>query len=389
VIADRFDLCGDLAAWPSPIEGRPVKWAEIDAGALAANAAALAAHVGPEVAVMAMVKANGYGHGAVLAARCMVAGGARWLGVSSPEEALQLRGAGVEAPMLIVGWSPPSSHRALIAAGVDITVYDLAEVETLAVRARATGRHARVHLKVDTGMGRLGAPLDAVHGLLRAIRTAAPHLRLAGVFTHYADADGEEPAFTLEQHQRFLPVIEAARDVAPDVIVHCSNSAATLRFPEMHHDLVRPGIALYGYAPPESAGVVALRPALTLAACITQVKTVRAGDTVGYGRAWTATRDTRLATVAAGYADGVHRSQSNRGRVLVAGVRCPIVGRVSMDMISVDISAVDGAGPGDEAIVIGGRQSPHLGADEVGEAGGTVAYEVLCAVSARVPRILV
>ncbi|HEX3605091.1 MAG TPA: alanine racemase [Candidatus Dormibacteraeota bacterium] len=389
MIADRFDLCGDLTAWPSPIEGRPVKWAEIDAAALAANAAALAAHAGPEVAVMAMVKANGYGHGAVLASRCMLAGGARWLGVSSPEEAMQLRGAGIEAPMLIVGWSPASSHRALIAAGVDITVYDLAEVEALATRARATGRPARVHLKVDSGMSRLGAPIDEVHAQLRAIRAASPHLRLAGVFTHFADADAEDPDFTLTQHDRFLPVIEAACDVDPDVLVHCSNSAATLRFPEMHHDLVRPGIALYGYAPPESSGVVELRPALTLAACITQVKTVRAGDTVGYGRTWTATRDTRLATVAAGYADGVHRSQSNHGHVVIAGVRCPIVGRVSMDMISVDISAVDGAGPGDEAIVIGGRNGSQLGADEVGEAGGTVAYEVLCAVSARVPRILV
>ncbi|HEX6493033.1 MAG TPA: alanine racemase [Candidatus Dormibacteraeota bacterium] len=389
MIADRFDLCGDLAAWPSPIEGRPVKWAEIDAGALAANAGAVAAHVGPDVAVMAMVKANGYGHGAVLAARCMVAGGARWLGVSSPEEALQLRDAGIDAPMLIVGWSPPSAHRALIAASVDITVYDLAEVETLSVRARATGRPARVHLKVDSGMSRLGAMLDDVHGILRAIRDAGPHLRLAGVFTHFADADAPDPDFTLSQHERFLPVVAAARDVDPDVLVHCANSAATLRFPQMRHDLVRPGIALYGYAPPETDGAVPLRPALTLAACVTQVKTVRAGDTVGYGRTWTAPRDTRLATVAAGYADGVHRTQSNRGHVLIAGVRCPIVGRVSMDMISVDVSEVDGIGPGDEAIVIGGRDGLHLGADEVGEAGGTVAYEVLCAVSARVPRILV
>ena len=389
MIADRFDLCGDLAAWPSPIEGRPVKWAEIDAGALAANAGAIAAHIGPDVAVMAMVKANGYGHGAVLAARCMVAGGASWLGVSSPEEALQLRDAGIEAPMLTVGWSPPSAHRALIAASVDITVYDLAEVETLSVRARAAGRPARVHLKVDSGMSRLGAPLDQVHAILRAIRDAGPHLQLAGVFTHFADADAEDPAFTLYQHEHFLPVVEAARDVDADVLVHCANSAATLRFPEMRHDLVRPGIALYGYAPPEAAEIVPLRPALTFAACVTQVKTVRAGDTVGYGRTWTATRDTRLATVAAGYADGVHRTQSNRGHVLIAGVRCPIVGRVSMDMISVDVSAVDGIGPGDEAVVIGGRDGVHLGADEVGEAGGTVAYEVLCAVSARVPRILV
>jgi len=238
-------------------------------------------------------------------------------------------------------------------------------------------------------MSRLGAQLEQTHSILRAIRDAAPHLRLAGVFTHFADADAGDPDFTLDQHERFLPVVEAARDVDADVLVHCANSAATLRFPEMRHDLVRPGIALYGYTPPETPGVVPLRPALTFAACVTQVKTVRAGDTVGYGRTWTASRDTRLATVAAGYADGVHRTQSNRGCVLIAGVRCPIVGRVSMDMISVDVSAVDGIGPGDEAVVIGGRHGVHLGADEVGEAGGTVAYEVLCAVSARVPRILV
>ncbi len=237
-------------------------------------------------------------------------------------------------------------------------------------------------------MCRLGAQVDRVHAILRVIRDAAPHLRLGGIFTHFADADGPDPEFTLDQHARFLPLIDAARDVDPDVLVHCSNSAATLRFPEMHHDLVRPGIALYGYAPPESSGVLELRPALTFAACITQVKTVHAGDTVGYGRTWTATatpgwppspRDTPTGSTAP---SRTAAASSRRGPL-------PIVGRVSMDMISVDVSAVDGVGPGDEAIVIGGRHGSQLGADEVGDAGGTVAYEVLCAVSARVPRILV
>ncbi len=335
-----------------------------------------------------MVKANGYGHGAVLAARAFLEGGATALGVASPEEAIQLRRAGIDVPVLAVGWTHPSTHAELLEAGADIAVYDTAAVEALA-GAAGDGRRASVHLKVDTGMNRLGAPLLDAPAVLQAIAAASARVRLAGIFTHFADADGVDPAFTEVQHQRFLTVVDAARAIEPDVLVHCANSAATLRFAHMHHDAVRPGIALYGYPPPGAIGVVELRGALTVVATVTQVKTVQPGETVGYGRTWTATAPTRVATLAAGYADGVQRSQSNRGAVLVGGVRCPIVGRVSMDQTSVDVSAVDGVGQGDEAVLLGGRGDAWLGADEVAARIGTISYEVLCAVSPRVPRMVV
>ena len=380
---------GEAAAWAGPVRGRPMKWAEVDTGALRDNAAAIRGHVGPGPGMIAMVKANGYGHGAVLAARAFLEGGATALGVSSPEEAIQLRRAGIEAPVLAVGWTHPTTHAELLAAGIEVTVYDSAAVEALASAARATGQTALVHLKVDTGMNRLGAPLADVEALLAAIAAGRPRLRLAGIFTHFADADGVDPGFTEVQHGRFLGVVEAARAVEPSVLVHCANSAATLGYPAMRHDAVRPGIALYGYPPPGATGVVALRPALTVVATVTQVKTVLPGETVGYGRTWTAIAPTRVATIAAGYADGVQRSQSNRGVVLVHGVHCPIVGRVSMDQIGVDVSAVPAVRQGDEAMLLGGRGDAWLGADEVAARVETISYEVLCAVSPRIRRMVV
>jgi alanine racemase len=341
--------------------------------------------MGDSVAVMAMVKADAYGHGVVDASRAFLAGGATWLGVALPGEALELRRQGVEAPILVVGWSHPDTHRALIDADVDLTIPDLASITAVRAAAAGAGRPARVHLKVDTGMNRQGVRSQHVLDALGHIRQAAPHLQLTGVFTHFADADGADPRVTERQHERFLPAVAAARDLAPGALVHCCNSAAALRFADMRHDAVRPGIALYGYLPTNCPGI-AVEPAMTVRAVVTHVKTVPAGESVGYGCTWTAPRDTRVATVAAGYADGVHRAQSNRGTVLVQGVRCPIVGTVSMDQVTVDVSRADGVAVGDDVIILGGHGAQKLGADEVAAAEGTIAYEVLCAVSARVPR---
>lgn len=382
----------DVAAWP-PASSAPLRWAEIDVAALRANAAALCAHAGRDVEMIAMVKANGYGHGAVTAARAFVEGGARRLGVSSAEEALQLRAAGVEEPILSVGWTPAAHVRELVDARIDLAVFDIEAIERIREAAGGATAPARVHLKVDTGMGRVGVRPEHVGEALEALVAASPRLRVHGVFTHFADADGVDPAFTERQHHVFKGLVEAVRAVFPEAMAHCANSAATLRFPAMHHDAVRPGIALYGYAPPGAGGIAALAPAMTVRALVTQVKTVRPGDTVGYGRTWTATRSTRIATIAAGYADGVQRAQSNAGSVLVRGVRCPIVGRVSMDQLTADVSAASRAAPGDVAVIVGGERGggpgEWLGADEVAAAAGTISYEVICGVSARVPRRLV
>jgi alanine racemase len=363
------------------------KWAEVDAAALRENAAAVAAHVGPDVAVMAMIKANGYGHGTAIAAEAALAGGATWLGVSSPEEALEAVRFG--APVLNVGWSNPSTYLELVEAGVELTAWDAETVESLARAASAAGRPARVHAKIDTGMGRLGARPEQLGGLLEALAKNSDRVELAGVYTHFADSEAADLGFTEEQHRRFLGLVPPFRELAPDALLHAANSGAILRMPETHHDLVRLGIALYGYPPETARDAVPLRPAMTVVALVTRVTTVAAGDTVGYSRTWRAEAPARIATVAAGYADGVQRGQSNRGTVLIGGVPCPIVGLVSMDQIGVDVGEVEGVRAGDEAILFGERGGVRLGADEVAAVVGTIPHEVLCAVSARLPRVVV
>jgi len=338
---------------------------------------------------MAMVKANAYGHGSLVASTAFLEGGAQWLGVSSPEEALQLREGGIKAPILNVGWTHPTQFTHLITSEVDLTILDSGSVRHLAAAAHSLGRRARVHLKVDTGMGRLGLNPRRLNGVLESLSDVGEVVELVGLFTHFADADGTDPKFTALQHQRFLVVAAKVQKRWPTVALHCANSAWTLASAAMHHDLVRVGIALYGYPPQAVADQLDVRPALAMYAYVTQVKTVEAGDSVGYGRTWFASRPTHVATVAAGYADGVQRAQSNVGHVLIRGSRCPIIGRVSMDHTTVDISAVEGVViPGERATLIGIQNGAQLRADEVGSAVGTIPYEVLCNISGRVPRLL-
>jgi alanine racemase len=365
----------------------PRKRVEIDVDAIRANTATLVHHVGPGVAVMAMVKSNGYGHGLSNAARAAIAGGASWLGVASTAEALEAAAFG--APVLVVGRADPGSEEALAVAGVHTTVFDFEGIATTAKAAGRAGVRAPVHLKVDTGMGRLGARPDELRPLLDLLDEQAEQIELAGVFTNFADSDAADLAFTEEQHARFVDAVAAVRSIAPAARAHCSNSAALIRAAHMHHDLVRPGLALYGYPPAVASDVVSLRPALTALAPVTQVKTVAAGTPVGYGRTWAAPRETRVATVAAGYADGVLRALSNAGVVLVGGCRCPIVGRVSMDQLCVDVGGVDApVRPGDDVVLVGGRGDAFLGADEVAAAAGTIEREILTAIPDRVPRVV-
>ena len=361
------------------------KWAEVDAAALRDNARALRAHLGDDVALLVMVKANGYGHGTLTAARAALAGGATWLGVSCAEEALALRADGVEAPLLVTGWSNPRAIPALVAAGVDVTVYDVDTLEAALAGARASRRTASIHLKVDTGMGRLGAAPDDVRDLCRRLGASRSAARLRGVFTHFASAESDEE-FTAQQHARFLVALDVALQSAPDALVHAANSAAVLLHPRTWHDLVRVGIAFYGYAPVRTD--IPLRTAMTVVARVTQVRTVTRGDSAGYGRTWIAPGAARIATVAAGYADGVLRALGNRGALLLRGVRVPIVGRVSMDQVTADVSDVEDVRPGDEAVYLGVRDGATLDADDVAAMAGTIPNDVLCAISSRVPRIV-
>jgi alanine racemase len=360
-----------------------LRWVEIDVDALASNAGVLAGLVRP-AQVMAMVKSNGYGHGIAIAARAALDGGATWLGVYTPQEALALRSAGFRAPVLVVGWSPAATLSQLVEAGVDVSVFDADGVRSLAAAAAATGGRARVHVKIDTGLHRLGALPATVESLVTALRDAKSGIEVAGVFTHFADA-GSDPAFTVTQHDRFLAAVDMLRSVAPEALLHTSGSAAVLAHPAMHHDLVRVGIALYGYPP--VPGPPRLRIAMHVFSRVAQVRLLAPGETVGYGRTWRAETQSRIATATMGYGQGLPRALSNRGHLAIRGRRCPIVGVVSMDQVTVDVTDVAGVGVGDAAMFVGERDGVRIGADEVGDLTGTLPHEVLCGIAEGIDRL--
>jgi alanine racemase len=361
------------------------KWAEIDVAAIRDNTRAVVRLVvGTGTAVMAVVKGNGYGHGAVEAARAALAGGATWLAVSSVPEGLELREAKIEAPILQLGYTPPQALAEAVAAGLSLTAYEMGTVRAL--RELPLPARARLHLKVDTGMHRLGATSEGALALAQAIR-AAPNVELEGVFTHFAAA-ADDPAFTREQLARFLSVRDRIwRDTGLRFLSHAANSAGLLRVRESRLDLVRAGLLIYGVSPdPAWTGEPPLRPALSWRTLVTNVVTVPDGETVGYGRTWTASGPRRVATLAVGYGDGLQRRQSNRGHVLLRGKSAPIVGTVSMDQTTVDVTEIPGVTIGDVVTLIGRDGGVELSAAEVAAAVDTISWEVLSAISARVVR---
>ena len=322
--------------------------------------------------LIAVVKANGYGHGAVQVARAALRGGASWLAVATLEEARELAGLVHAERILVMGGLVPEQAEAVTAGGFAVAVSS----QELAHALGDGDEVVPVHLKIDTGMGRFGARLDEAAELARFIDSSAG-LRLAGTWTHFASA-GSDGEMTRLQFQRFEEALKSL-GTAPGMR-HVSNSAATLRHPDMALDAVRCGIALYGCDWPE------LTPALTLRSVVTHVKKVEKGDTVGYGSTWIARGPATVATVAIGYADGVHRTRANRGHVLVRGREAPLIGAVSMDAITVDVSNIDGAQVGDTVTLIGDDGDERITAEQVAEWSGTISYEVLTAIGTRVKR---
>jgi len=355
-------------------------WAEIDLDALAHNVRRAVRLAGP-ARVMAVVKANAYGHGALPVARTALAAGAAWLGVARAGEGAHLRRAGIDAPILVFGLVAPAQVPTVLDLGLTPAVFDL---EQAALWANL-GHRAGVHLKVDTGMGRLGFSPERPEEILQAARM--PGLRLKGVFTHFATADGPDLAYAAWQLERFLDVIRLLRDAGhTGFIAHAANSGALLNLPRARLDMVRPGIMLYGYHPAGKPDPD-LRPVMSLKARVAQVKAVPRGSRVGYGSTHVTPEATVIATVPVGYADGYSRLLSSRGEILIRGRRAPVVGRVCMDMLMADVGHIDGVQTGDVAVLYGGQGGEFIGADEVATRTGTISYEVLCAVAARVPRI--
>jgi len=367
---------------------RPTR-AEVNLSAIANNVRVACRLAGRGVAVMAVMKADAYGHGGVPVARAALGAGATWLGVATPEEAPALRAAGIRSRILVLGPIAPQQAGLVVAHDLDQCVSDPTQAEALSREAASAGRTLHLHLKVDTGMGRVGLPPRAV--LQAAERTAKlPAIRLVGLMTHFAESDADDPGFTREQLARFEAVTRTLRDGGfPIPLRHAANSAALMRHPAARLDLVRPGIMLYGCSPcatrrPDDPALV---PALRLRTAISQITDLGAGGTVSYGRTFVAPRDMRIATLPIGYADGVSRTLSGRGHVLIRGQRVPIVGRVCMDMTMVDVTRAPDARPGDEAVLIGRQGAEEITADEVAAWQGTISYEVLCRIGPRVPRV--
>jgi alanine racemase len=366
-------------------------WAEVDLDAIRANVRELVALAAP-ARVMAVVKADGYGHGAVPAARAAVDAGAAWLGVALVEEGVELRRAGIDAPVMILSEPPVESAAAVVRHGLTPVVYTAPGIEALAKAVAAADRGGpplAVHLKVDTGMHRVGCEAGEVRALADSI-TARDELRLEGVMTHLAVADEPENPYTGEQLGRFDAVLADLRaaGVRAD-LVHAANSAGLLVHGDRaRYDLVRAGIAVYGVPPaPGLADRVLLRPALALKARVAHVKALAAGARLSYGLRYTMPGRGTVATVPVGYADGVPRNLAHvGGEVLVGGARRPIAGTVTMDQLMVD--AGDGAvAVGDEVVLLGRQGEHEVTADEWAERLGTIAYEIVCGIGRRVPRV--
>ena len=367
---------------------RPV-WAEVDLAAVRANVHALREHCAP-ARLLAVVKADGYGHGAVPVARAALDAGAVGLGVALVEEGIELRDAGIDAPILVLSEPIPEAAASVVSYGLTPVVYTLAGIDALAKAVADRGAHDRlgVHLKVDTGMHRVGCATDEAVDLGVQVADRS-ELELAGVCTHLAVADEPDNPYTGEQLARFEAVLDAFRARGlPTGTVHACNTAGAIDWPDARYDMVRVGIGCYGIAPADALeGRVTLRPAMSVKARVSHVKVLPKGAGLSYGLRYETTRDTRIATVPIGYADGVPRELPHRGgAAIVRGRSCPMAGTVTMDQLMLDVGDVP-VEVGDEVVLLGRQGNEEITAASWARAMGTIAYTIVCGIGPRVPRL--
>jgi alanine racemase len=367
--------------------GRPT-WLEVDLEAIAHNVRQVVDRVGPKVAVLAVLKADGYGHGALRVARTALNNGARYLGVASINEGAMLRQAGITAPILVLGYTPAWQARELVLNDLTATIFNLEVSQALRRAARELSRRVRVHVKVDTGMGRLGLLPDEVLPFVQEL-DGLPELDLEGLFTHFSVADADAD-YTRWQIQRFRQVVEELTSAGIQIpLIHAANSAATLSLPESHFNMVRLGIAMYGLHPsPQVPCPGGFRPALSFKTQVAQVKTLPPHSFVSYGNTYETTGEQRIAVIPVGYADGFRRAPRHWGYVLVRGRQAPIVGRVCMDQTMIDVTEIPEVRQGDEVVLIGAQGEERITAEDVAERLGTINYEVVSEILARVPRVV-
>jgi len=360
--------------------------ATVDPAAVSANCAVLRERLAEDVELCAVVKADGYGHGMARCARAAIAGGAGCLAVATAREAAGLRSELPEARILVMGALTAEELELTLAARAEIAVWREEFRKLASVRANRA-HPARVHVKHDSGMGRLGNRDPGE--VLQLVDACAgdPALELTGVWTHFATADEPGSDHFAAQLESFAGVAEQVRARHPDVALHAANSAATLRDPESHYDMVRCGIAIYGMDPfGDDPAANGLTPALTLRSYVADVKRFEAGAGAGYGQTWRAEEDTWVGVIPIGYGDGVRRALSNRGEVLIRGRRRPISGTISMDNLTVELGPETDVAQGDEVVLIGAQGDERITAEEVATELGTINYEVTCGISSRVPR---
>lgn len=361
--------------------------AEINLDRLAYNMRNIKAAVGDKK-VLAVVKADAYGHGAVEAAKVCLFNGAEYLAVANSDEGLSLRENNIMEPILILGYTVSGNLRAVIENDITQTVFSYDMAEEISQAAAKAGKVCRVHIKIDTGMGRLGflPTEESIEEICAVSRMKG--IFVEGIFTHFAEADSADKSYTDLQAERFEYMCAELEKRGLKLLRHCSNSAAILDMPRLRYDMVRAGIILYGYYPSnEVKKTVDVKPVMSLKTHISYVKELKAGSSVSYGRTFTAKEDMTVATVPVGYADGYMRAFSNKARVIVKGKYAPVVGRVCMDQFMIDVSGICGVEMGDEVILLGESGERSVDADELARLGDTISYEILCAVGKRVPRV--
>lgn len=371
-------------------------WAEIDLDALDYNIKSIKGKMAPEHKVMGIVKADAYGHGDGFVARKLQAGGFDWFGVSNIEEGMSLRREGITKPILVLGYTPASCVEIMSSMSITNAIVGMEHAKALQAAAEAAGVVVEGHIKLDTGMTRVGFQTDDAdfdQSLQDIIEVSKmPNVKITGIFTHHAVADsytGDHPAFTKMQFDRFDKMVKALEDAGVNVgIRHCANSATTIAYPERHLDMCRSGVITYGMLPSgECKGMIDLKPLMTVKSTIGLVKKVPAGSQLSYGRTYTAETEQIIATVPIGYADGYNRALSNKACMIVKGQYAPVVGRVCMDQLMIDVTDIPDVKMGDEVIVVGTDGDKHVTFDDLAEILGTINYELPCVLTKRVPRV--
>lgn len=359
-------------------------WAEVDLSAIAHNVQVTRKVLKPGTKICAVVKADAYGHGAVPVATAALAAGVNYLAVSMTQEALELREAGIMAPILILGTMTEEHEKALVDYNITQTVYDLAVAQELSAAALQENKVAKVHLAVDTGMNRIGCRPEEAADLAEAI-SKLPHVELEGMFSHFASADKMDKSFAESQYRKFMEADRAIKDRGIQIpLVHIDNSAGITEMKHTECDMVRQGITLYGLWPSDDVErCLDLKPALSLKAEVVFVKDVPAGEKIGYGCTYETKAPMKVATIPLGYADGYSRALSNRGYITIRGYKAPVVGRICMDQFMVDVTNVPGVHKGDEAVIFG---PGGVSLDQLAKWVGTIPYELMCLLSTRVPR---